>query len=24
MRASIYGALELVELLRGAFEHALR
>ena len=24
MRASIHGALELVELLRGAFEHALR
>jgi hypothetical protein len=24
MRASIYGALELVELLRGAFEHRLR
>jgi hypothetical protein len=24
MRASIYGALELVELLRGAFEHSLR
>ena len=24
MRASIYGAIELVELLRGAVEHALR
>jgi hypothetical protein len=24
MRASIHGALELVELLRGAFEHALK
>jgi hypothetical protein len=24
MRASIHGALELVELLRGSFEHALR
>jgi hypothetical protein len=24
MRASIHGAIELVELLRGAFEHALR
>jgi hypothetical protein len=24
MRATIYGALELVELLRGAFEHRLR
>jgi hypothetical protein len=24
MRASIYGALELVELMRGAFEHSLK